>query len=94
MFHYVWFKKQGRCINQKGRGTCIRRHIGDVMKVCPVLKDTINSTYELTKLVKLSPKRYAKLYSIQAENDSSGSNENGEFVDGLKNSTIKLFCHT
>ena len=42
----------------------------------------------------MSPKRDAKLHSIQAENNSSGSNKNGEFVDGLKNPTKKLFCHT
>ena len=64
------------------------------MKVCPVLKETIDNTYELTKLVKMFHKRDAKLHSIQAENNSSGSNEDGEFVDGLKNPTIKLFCHT
>ena len=28
------------------------------------------------------------------ENNCSGSNEDDEFVDGLKNPTIKLFCHT
>ena len=67
--------------------------VGDTMKVCPVLKDTIYNTYELTKLVKMSPKRDAKLHSIQVENNSSGSDEDGEFVDGLKNPTIKLFCH-
>ena len=32
----------------------------------------------------MSPKRDAKLHSIQAENNSSASNEDGEFVDGLK----------
>ena len=68
--------------------------VGDTRKVCHFLKGTIDSTYELTKLVKMSPKRDAKLHPIQAENKSSGSNENGEFVDGLKNPTIKLFCHT
>ena len=64
------------------------------MKVCHVLKDTINNTQEMTKQVKMSPKRDRKLHSIQAENNSSDSNEDGEFVDGLKNPTIKLFCHT
>ena len=64
------------------------------MKVNPIIKDSIDNTYELTKLVKMSPKRDAKLHSTQAENNSSGSNEDGEFVDGLKNPTIKLFCHT
>ena len=49
-----------------------------------ILKDTINNTYDLTKLVKMSPKRDAKLHSIQAENNSSASNEDGEFVDELK----------
>ena len=68
--------------------------VGDTMKVCPVFKDTIDNTYELTKRVKMSPKRDAKLDSIQAENNSSGSIEDNEFVDGLKNPTIKLFCHT
>ena len=64
------------------------------MKVSPIIKDSFDNTYELTKLVKMSPKRDAKLHSIQAENNSSDSNEDGEFVDGLKNPTIKLFCHT
>ena len=68
--------------------------VGDTMKVCPVFKDTIDNTYQLTKRVKISPKRDAKLDSIQAENNSSGSIEDNEFVDGLKNPTIKLFCHT
>ena len=65
-----------------------------MMKVCPVFKDAIDNTYELTKLVKISPKLDAKLHSIQVENNSSVSNKDGEFADGLKNSTIKLFCHT
>ena len=68
--------------------------VGYTMKVCPVLIGTIDNTYELTKLIKMSPKRDATLHSIQAENNSSGSNEDGGFVDGLKNPTIKLFCHT
>ena len=102
MCYYVWFKKRGRCTNQKRRRTCIiypllrtfNLAVGDTMKVCPVLKETIDNTYEMTKLVKMFQKRDAKLHSIQAENNSSGSNEDGEFVDGLKNPTIKLFCHT
>ena len=68
--------------------------VGDTMKVCPVLKDTIENTYKLTKLVKMSPKRDAKLHFIQAENNSGGINKDAEFVDGLKYPTIKLFCHT
>ena len=42
-----------------------------------------NNTYELTKLVKMSLKRDAKFHSMQAENNSSGSKQDSEFVDGL-----------
>ena len=54
------------------------------MKVCHFLKGTIDSTYELTKLVKMSPKRDAKLHSFQAENKSSGSNEMMNLLMNLK----------
>ena len=54
------------------------------MNVCPIIKDTIDNTYELTKLVGMSSKRDAKLHSIQVENNSSGSIEDAKFVDGLK----------
>ena len=68
--------------------------VGDTIKVCPVLKDTIDNTYELTKLVKMPSKRDAKSHFIQGENNSSSSNEDGEFVVARKKPTIKLFCHT
>ena len=42
----------------------------------------------------MSPKRDAKLHSIQVKNNFSGSNKDSEFVDGLKQPTINLFCHT
>ena len=65
--------------------------VGDTMKSCPVLKDTIDNTYELTKLVKKSPKRDAKLRAIQG---NTVSGEDDEYEEMLKNPTIKLFCHT
>ena len=83
-----------RTLYTHGYAHLINLAVGDTMKVCPVLKDTVDNTYELTKLVKMSPERDAKPHSIQVENNASGSNEDGEFVDGLKNPTIKLFCHT
>ena len=43
--------------------------VRDTKKVCPVLKDAIYNIYELTKLVKMFPKRDAKRHSIQAENN-------------------------
>ena len=59
-----------------------------MIKVCPVLKDTNDSTYELTKLVSMSPKRDAKLHSIQAENNSSSSNDHGMFIDGTHHKSV------
>ena len=41
----------------------------------------------------MSPKRDAKIHSIQANSNSIGSNEDGEFVDGLKIPPIKFFYH-
>ena len=57
------------------------------MKSCPVLKDTIDNTYELTKLVKKSPKRDAKLRAIQG---NTVSGEDDEYEEMMKNPTIKL----
>ena len=65
-----------------------------MMKVCQIIEDTIDNTYKLTQLVKMSPKRDAKLHFIQVKNNSSRSNEDAEFVHGLKTPPIKLFCHT
>ena len=39
----------------------------------------------------MSPKRDAKIHSIQANSNSIGSNEDGEFVDGLKIPPHKIF---
>ena len=61
------------------------------MKSCSVLRETIDNTYELTKLVKKSPKRDAKLRAIQG---NTVSGEHDEYEEMLKNPTIKLFCHT
>ena len=60
------------------------------MKASPVLKDTIDNTYELTKLVK-------KLHEIQRHvngHESSEVGDDDEFDLLLKNPTIKLFCAT
>ena len=65
--------------------------VGDTMKSCSVLRDSIDNTYELTKLVKKSPKRDAKLRAIQG---NTVSGEHDEYEEMLKNPTIKLFCHT
>ena len=98
MFRYVWFKREER-EEERALYTHYYAHsmnlaVGDTIKVCLVLNDTIDNTYELTKLVKMPPKRDATLHSIQAENNSRSNNKDGEFVDRRKKPTIKLFCHT
>ena len=65
--------------------------VGDTMNACPILKDTIDTTYELTKLVKMSPKRDAKLKSLQEEQQNSEPDDLDEWI---KDPSIKLFCHT
>ena len=39
--------------------------VGGAMKGSKVLKDTIDTTFELTKIIKKSPKRNAKLIGLQ-----------------------------
>ena len=41
--------------------------VGDTVKSVPLLKETLEDAYELTKLVKYSPKRQAALKNIQEE---------------------------
>ena len=86
--------KEERALYNHCQAHSVNVAVGDTMKVCSILNNTIDNAYELTKLVKMPPKRDTKLNSIQAENNSSSSNEYGEFVDGRKYPTIKLLCHT
>ena len=51
---------------------------------------TLLHCYELTKLIKMSPNRHAKFYSIQVEKKSSDSNEDDKFVNGLKKPHHKI----
>ena len=103
MFHYVWFKirvavqiksKEERALHIHCYAHSINLVVGDTIKVCPVLKDTINNTYKLTKLVKISPKCDAKLHSIQTEITLVAAMKMTSLLMDLKNPTIKLFCHT
>ena len=77
MFHYVWFKREER---EEERALYTHYYaysmdlaVGDTIKVCLVLNGTIDNTYELTKLVKIPPKRDATLHSIQGDNNSSNN---------------------
>ena len=100
MFHQVQLKKQGCCKIKTKELCAIYTHsyaysinllVGDTIKVCLFLKDTIIETYKLEKLVKISPKCDVKLHSIQVKNNFSCSNEDGKFIDRLKKPTIKCF---
>ena len=68
--------------------------LGDTVKNCPVLKDTIDDTCEWTKLVKKSLKRAAKLRDIQGPKSKDEDDENEEYEAMFRNPTIKLFCRT
>ena len=72
--------------------------VGDTMKSVKILKDTIDTTFELTKLVKKSPKRDSKLKIIKNEilrdeHDKNDDEENDEIFHKIK-ATITLFCPT
>jgi len=65
--------------------------IGDTMRNCDLLQRTLDNTFELTKLVKKSPKRDSKLKEIQA----SFANENlDDNVENESKPSISMFCPT
>ena len=66
--------------------------VGDTMKKSKILKDTIDTTFELTKLVKKSPKRDTKLKSIQTEIVEDG--DGNPFDTMSKKPTITMLCPT
>ena len=44
----------------------LKLDVGETMIACTVLKDIIDTTYEQTKLIKISPKRDKKIKIIAA----------------------------
>ena len=70
--------------------------VGDTVKSIPLLKETLEHAYELTKLVKYSPKRQAALKNIQEElkikNLKLPVDDNNTDVDTF--SRLRLFCPT
>ena len=63
--------------------------VGDTMKSSNVLQDTIDTTFELTKLIKFSPERDAVLRKLQ-----SRINNEDAFEDFVKPPRVTLFCPT
>ena len=70
--------------------------VGDTVKGVPLLKETLENTYELTKLVKYSPKRQDALKNIQEElkieNLKLPVDDNNTDIDTF--SRLRLFCPT
>ena len=62
--------------------------VGDTMKSSKVLQDTIDTTFELTKLIKFSPKRDAVLCNLQSQIN------NEAFEDFVKPPQVTPFCPT
>ena len=70
--------------------------VGDTKEQSGILKDTIDTTSELTKLVKKSPKRDAKLTSIKDAIVRKNADEEEEYeIDQFfKTPKLTLYCPT
>ena len=70
--------------------------VGNTVKSIPLLKETLEDAYELTKLVKYSPTRQAALKNVQEElkidNLKLPVDDNNTDIDTF--SKLKLFCPT
>ena len=65
--------------------------IGDTMRNCDLLQRTLDNTFELTKLIKKSPKRESKLKEIQAAVAHESCNE---YSEKEFKPSITMFCPT
>ena len=68
--------------------------IGDTMKNSALLKHTIDNTFELTKLVKKSPKKDSKLKEIQNSLAIADDRHNEDYELNKAKSSISMFCPT
>ena len=70
-------------------GHALNLGVSDTLRQSPVMKDCLNSCYELVKLVKFSPKKEAMLHELKEETASNGpgmrtrAQEGGLFVLSL-----------
>ena len=79
--------------------TCCYAHslnlaIGDTMKNSALLKHTIDNTFELTKLVKTSPKKDSKLKEIQNSLAIADDCDNEDYELNEAKPSISMFCPT
>ena len=68
--------------------------IGDTMKNSALLKHTIDDTFELTKLVKKSPKKDSKLKEIQNSLAKADDRDNEDYELNKTKPSISMFCPT
>ena len=68
--------------------------IGDTMKNSALLKHTIDNTFELTKLVKKSPKKDSKLKEIQNSLAIADDRDNEDYELNKAKPSISMFCPT
>ena len=68
--------------------------IGDNMKNSALLKHTIDNTFELTKLVKKSPKKDSKLKEIQNSLAIADDRDNEDYELNKAKPSISMFCPT
>ena len=66
--------------------------IGDTMKNSALLKHTIDNTFELTKLVKKSPKKDSKLKEIQNSLAIADDRHNEDYELNKAKPSISMFC--
>ena len=66
--------------------------IGDTMKNSVLLKHTIDNTFELTKLVKKSPKKDSKLKEIQNSLAIADDRDNEDYELKEAKPSISMFC--
>ena len=70
--------------------------VGDTVKNVPLLKETLEDAYELTKLIKYSPKRQAELKNKQQELKIDNLNlpVDSAYPEAEEFSKLRLFCPT
>ena len=66
--------------------------VGDTLKNIPLLKDTLNMAYKITKLIKKSPKKEAEFHRKHAE--FLGQLEHDFHVYVMDSPTLEIFCPT
>ena len=100
MFHDLnqrWVAAQIKNLNEK----CLLLHcyshslnlaVRDITKNIPWLKDTLDMAYEITKLIKKSPKRETEFGKKQAE--FQGQMEHVFHIHDMDSTSLKILCPT